>query len=80
MSEVTPPAIAYFDVADVVGERYFLTQPPRCGVRVTVTALSDRVPSQWDVDPGTAERIQKMVRAHTNLRYEGYAYNEQPAG
>jgi hypothetical protein len=64
----TPPADAYFEMVEILGDSFFLTYAPSQGVEVVVEG-KDRVHTTWAVTDAQAIWLKPMVHRNKNLRW-----------
>lgn len=60
MAEGAPPADAYYEVALILGDKYFAAQPPRCGFCVEVRGADNR-PTWWEITAEQAEHLHRSL-------------------
>lgn len=71
-----PPAHAYRVMVDVLGDRYFKSQPPKVGTRLTVVG-NDRIETKWDVASYTAPAAAARA-AIRGCHVVGTPYQDRP--
>lgn len=69
MSDYGPcrPAAAYFEMAELVGETYFLLPVPQRG-KVLVVAGLDNLPTEWHLTSAHGLEVSEKIRDHPHLR------------
>lgn len=68
MTEARPPAAAYAEVAEILGEEYFAAPPPEVGFTIEVVGV-DGKPTYWDMDEPTRQRLSiRLDRSRHQLR------------
>lgn len=65
-----PPAEAYYEVARILGDDWFLKPPPAQGVTVIIQGR-DHLLTEWAVDLETAVALKPKVLACPGLRWFG---------
>lgn len=56
-----PPADAYYEVAPLMPEVYWLERPPFHGTRLIVTSRNDGKPTTWYMGAALAAHIQSAL-------------------
>jgi len=77
-SPVRPPALAYFEVADIVPADYLSVPPPETGIRLIIVG-DDDLATRWDMDPKLAGDVARVLaRRRAGARVTGnYPYDDR---